>query len=738
MPATEEQSRSATTRPRRTSGLRVSATSSIASALVLKDHDLFFLCPPHGSIPLGGDHGFGLYYHDCRFLNGYQFAMADSRLDTLVATAARGFTALVELTNPDIDRSEQLIEKEQLGVLWERTVDGESLVLEDRFELRNYGVHRAEIPVSLDFSAGFESIFTIRGLAAGRRGTLRQPEWRDGKLHFRYDGADGVRRTLTVAFSQKPRSIQGTKSDFSFPVDSGGCQELKVTIGITESTNGADARRAGGDGPDARTARADKERKADESLAAQTTVRTDSATLRNVLDRSLRDLQMLKSWLEGEPYFAAGVPWYVALFGRDSLVASYQMLAFDPDIAAHTLRLLAKYQGQKEDAWRDEEPGKIMHELRVGERAHLNEIPQTPYYGSVDSTPLFLGLVAHHASWTGSLDLFNELRPNIEAGLEWCTKCGDRNADGFLDYATGSKGGLSNQGWKDSGDAISNADGSLATAPIALVEVQGYLYMAKRGLSDLYARAGDRQRAAQLMNEAAALKKAFNKAFWLDDLQFYALALQKDDRPCEVVASNPGQALWTGIVDEDKAERVVRRLFAKDMFNGWGIRTLSSEAKRYNPIGYHVGTVWPHDNSIIAAGLRTYGFSEEACNVFGSITEAAIHFPHYRLPEVFAGFTRDRFTVPVRYPVACHPQAWAAGSIPFLVQSLLGLSPDAFDRRLRIINPVLPAFVHHLELHGLRVGSARVDLRFARGTGGLVSVDVIKTEGQVQVEVIRK
>jgi glycogen debranching enzyme len=451
----------------------------------------------------------------------------------------------------------------------------------------------------------------------------------------------------------------------------------------------------------------------------------------------LLDLLVLKGSLDGLSFFSAGLPWYGTLFGRDSIIAALQTLAYDPRVAEQTIRLLAKYQGDKEDEWRDEQPGKILHELRRGELANLNEIPQTPYYGSVDSTPLFLILVGEYVNWTGDLNLFNDIRSNVERALKWIDEFGTDPQLRYLAYASKSSKGLGNQGWKDSGDSIMNADGSLATPPIALVEVQGYVYKAKLLIAALYGRIGDEPTAARLRQQAGDLKERFNHDFWDHEKEFYAIALQKGGRPADVISSNPGQALWTGIVDDKRVEAVVRRLTAKDMFSGWGIRTLSHEEKRYNPIGYHLGTVWPHDNSIIAAGFSRHGFTDEAARVLDGILQAARHFEHNRLPEVFAGFTRKQFAIPVRYPVACHPQAWAAGSVPFLLATLLGLEGDALNNQLRVLRPVLPNGVTELEFRRIKIRGDSVDVHFKRTRDGRVGVDVARYGG-VQVEVVEQ
>ena len=461
---------------------------------------------------------------------------------------------------------------------------------------------------------------------------------------------------------------------------------------------------------------------------------TNAPSFDHVLARSLHDLVLLRARLDGLPYYGAGLPWFSALFGRDSLITALQTLAFDRSVAAGTLRLLARRQGDRVDAWRDEQPGRILHELRVGELARLDRIPQTPYFGTVDATPLFLILLAEHAAWTGSLELFEELRPNVERALAWLDRQGAADEDGYVAYASTSDGGLVNQGWKDSGDGIVDARGRVATPPIILAEVQGYVFLARRRVADLFELAGDGTRAQALRGAADRLRAAFERDFWSEALGCYVMALQKDGEPCEVVSSNAGQVLFSGIASTERARAVTRRLMADDMFSGWGIRTLSSEAVAYNPVGYHLGTVWPHDNSLIAVGFRRYGFDEEAGRLLDSLVEAGADFGHGRLPECFAGLERSAFGIPVRYPVACHPQAWAAGSVPYLLTTTLGLEPAAFERRLRIVRPRLPAFVDRLRLRGLAVGSATADLRFEReGEGTTVTVERIQGDLDVLV-----
>ena len=707
-----------------------SPTAGIAHAVVIKDGDVFFLSGRDGAVP-GGRHGVGLYYHDCRYLNRCELLLAGRHGTPLAATAVDGFRSLTELTNEEIRTDDDCIPAENLGIMWERTVDAATPALRGQIRVHNFGVERVDVPLSLTWGSAFEDVFAVRGMPSAKRGTLQRPAWHGGLLLFVYDGADDVRRSLAIELHPAPATTSDTTAHYRLAIEPGAAAEITTALVIAESQSGE----AGAPSPRVPLHRAARRGARADGLASYTELRTPSVLLKSVVDRSLTDLTILRSEQHGHTFFAAGVPWYVALFGRDTIVAALETLAWDASMAEHTLRLLASYQGRRTDAWRDEEPGKIPHELRVGEMARLHEIPQTPYYGSVDATPLFLILLARHAAWTGQLRVFRELRDHVEAAVQWLARAARDDAGGYVAY-TGSTGkGLVNQGWKDSGDCIVNADGTSARPPIALVEVQGYAWMARHGLADLYERDGDRARATALRDHADDLRTRFNRDFWADGLATYALAVQHGGARADVVSSNAGQALWSGIADAQYARRTAERLMADDMFTGWGIRTLSSRERRYNPIGYHVGTVWPHDNALIAAGFRRYGFDADALRIFRGILSAAMHFEHNRLPEVFAGFTRQEYETPVHYPVACHPQAWAAAAVPYLLESCLGLVPHAFEHRLSIVRPVLPDFVNELELHRLRVGDACTDLRFERGSDGSLSVNVLRVDGRLDVVV---
>lgn len=709
--------------------------TNIANAVVIKDEDLFVLCQTDGSIPLD-EQGFGLYYHDCRFLNGYAVTIGKSPLNALATRAEHAYMAEFEFTNRDFDSSEGgLIKKQSLGIHWQRIIQAQNLSVQDVITFTNYKVEPLGFILSFAFEAGFEDIFQIRGWNPGKIGKKRPPVWHLGALVFAYDGADGLQRSVAIRFSQRVKNRHRTGADLSIALGPHENKKIQISIQLQESPKKKSASVQSSSPKATNTLTTRLHQASDEWLQGHCHLQSDNDHLNNVFARSIRDLAGLRTVLDGEEYFSAGLPWYGALFGRDSILSSLQTLAFRPNIAEQTLRLMAKYQGKEVNDWRDEQPGKIMHELRVGELAHLNEIPQTPYYGAVDSTPLFLILVARHANWTGELSLFRQLRPCIDEAFDWITRYGDETGDGYLQYSAKSKKGLNNQGWKDSGDSIVNADGTLAEPPIALVEVQGYVYLAKISLADIYEREGDRDAAQRLRAEAHELQARFERDFWLPDKGIYALALQAGRKPAAVVSSNAGQALWSGIAQCDRARKTVQQLMSEQMFSGWGVRTLSSKERRFNPVGYHLGTVWPHDNSIIAAGFRNYGHDEEAGALLSGIVEASQHFEHYRLPEVFGGFSRKDFNIPVRYPVACHPQAWAAGSVPFMIESLLGLLPNAFESRLKISRPVLPASVKRLELKRLRVGKSLVDLVFEQNAHGTVNTHVIQVHGHLDVEI---
>lgn len=705
---------------------RPSVRARFIQPVVLKQAALFLLCLEDGDVL--GESDEGLYFHDMRHLSAQTLRLSGQPPVSLLADASKGWYGLFELTNPDLHDADGklIVRKETIGIRREKKLGNDYT---EQLTLTNFGDERVAFDLSLAYAADFADMFVVRGTDQGKRGELSDPLWRGARLRFEYDGADNHRRTTVLHFNPQPDGHDLTQARFDLDLDPQQSWRLEVHAWVVDRPPGEAAHR-----PRARegVSRVDQRRAQAGAIGSGTIATTSNELLNAILTRSFLDLHMLRMRQSGDEFFAAGVPWYVALFGRDSLVTALQVAAFQPQISAQTLRVLSRHQGTRVDDRRDEQPGKILHELRADEMANLSEIPQTPYYGSVDSTPLFLILLRHHAAWTGTLDLFHELRDPAMAALDWIDRYGDSDGDGFVDYKTRSPVGARNQGWKDSANGIVMDDGTLAEPPVALPEVQGEIYLALLGMADLLERDGDTERASRLRSRAAELRKAFNEQFWLPEESFYAMCRQADGDFSHSISSNPAHALWTGIVDDGHARAVVDRVMQPDMFCGWGVRTLSSDDPSYNPIDYQVGSVWPHDNAFIVEGMCRYGFHQQAERVIEGMVTAASRFRNYRLPEVFAGFDRAYADNPVQYPVACNPQAWASGAVPAMLTSVLGLQPDAFKHLLRIRKPHLPASLDWVELRRLRVGGGRVDLRYER-SGSTTLVAVEKRQGTLDV-----
>jgi glycogen debranching enzyme len=712
-----------------------SVSRSIADAIVLKQGDLFLIAGPDGQVPSTRTHGLGLYYHDCRFLRTYELLLNDEQPVCLGATVASGDRGAVQLTNPEIEaRAAGQVPRDTLDLEWKRAIDAASTALVDELRLRNWGHQPVECELELRFAADFEDVFEVRGLLNERLGRAEPPAWDDGLLRFVYHGQDDLVRSLTVCLPADFAARDTTAARATIRLAAREERRLPIQLLVRESSDAADVR-PGRPGPKGRPAPV-RQSGPDEEIP-HPTFASDRPILVRALERGLADLRLLRSTLRDRAFIAAGIPWFATLFGRDSLITALQLLPLAPEIARDTLHLLAGFQADQVDQWKDAAPGKILHELRFGEMARIGAIPHSPYYGTVDATPLFLITLAEYVSWTGDLALFDQLGDNVRRALEWIDCYGDSDGDGYVEYRSASEHGLVNQGWKDSGDAIIDEQGRIAKPPIALVEVQSYVYAAKLAVADLYARRGDQGTADRLRLEAASLRDRFDRDFWVESLGCYAMALEAAKRPLRVVSSNAGHALWCGIAQPARAAQVAERLMADDMFSGWGVRTLSTHCQGYNPIGYHLGTVWPHDNALIGAGLKRYGFAAQACRIYDGIAEAAAEFEHQRLPELWTGFSRASYGTPIRYPVACHPQGWAAGSLPFLLRHLLGVEPEALDGRLHICRPTLPGAITWLEVHGVRVGAATVDLRFDRSASGSDQprVEVLHLEGELDVQV---
>jgi glycogen debranching enzyme len=687
---------------------------NLADTIVIKDGNVFLVAMPDGRLPADVEHPLGLWFRDCRFLRVQEIRICGQLPRLLTATDAAGTQAVHELTNPDLELADgRKLPGESLRLRVERTAEAVG-ALRQRIAVRSYHRQPISIPLELRLGADFLPMLELRGIVPRHE----RPSPDAGPEGFSLVGRDGVRRTTSIHATPAPRWADGGSLMFDLELEPHGAIDLVVDFEVSERSDGEVARGIS--------------RRPDES---RTGVTTDDQLFNRILDRSLDDLNLLHSELDGQSYYAAGVPWFATLFGRDSLITSFQMLSFVRGIAEQTLRLLAGRLGQEYNDERDEEPGKVLHELRVGEPAALGETPFACYYGSVDATPLFLCLLGRHADWSGNLDLFRELRGPAEAALEWIDRYGDLDGDGLVEYRRRSPHGLVTQGWKDSADGIPDDDGEALSGPVALVEVQGYVIRAKRLMARMFELDGDGARAERLRADASALEAALER-FWLPDAGCYAIGLDGEKRPGSGLTSNQGHLLWANAVSDERAQAIRDVLMSDDMFTGWGVRTLAESHPTYNPVGYHTGSVWPHDSALIAFGLRRYGFDEDFTLIFEGLLEAASRFDDYRLPELFGGFSREEFDEPVPYPVACQPQAWAAGSIPFLLKWGLGLSPDALEKRLAIVRPSLPRWLNRVELTGLTLGDARIDLVFERAGEHVTLADAhIDGDAEVALEI---
>jgi glycogen debranching enzyme len=706
---------------------------NLSETTVIKSGNGFCVALRDGRLPITGDHPLGLYLDDCRHLRGHELWLGSRPPRLLVASDAAGTAAVFELTNPDLALGTgQTLPLQSVRVRIERRMLERAMV--DRITLRSYAREPVALELELRFDADFRPMLEVRGMAEPTPREVRRDATGD-TLRFAATGLDGRERSTTITCKGATAEESGA---LRVPVALEPGEEIAfdVHFALTAPThdgggNGDRSWSAQGDG---RASLPHAGAEADAWLADRPRIELDDELVDRVLRRSLLDLRLLASDLDGERYYAAGVPWYATLFGRDSIVAALEMLAFDPAMAEHTLRLLAGRLGTRIDDEHDEEPGKVLHELRLGELADRGLTPLAHYYGTVDATPLLLCLLCEHADWTGSLDLFRDLRPQVEAALGWIDEFADLDGDGLLEYRRRSSAGLANQGWKDSWDGILDEHAVPLRPPIALVEAQGYAVAAKRGLAQLFELDGDTERADALRAQAASLAGLLDR-FWLDDRGFYAMALDAEKHPSGALASNQGHLLWALAVSSERARAIRDALTTGGAYSGWGVRTLSADERGFNPVGYHTGSVWPHDNAFLAVGLRKYGFDKPFLRIFEDLLDASATFSDYRLPELFAGFSRTDYESPVPYPVACSPQAWAAGALPWMLTAGLGLVPDGLRGTLRIRRPSLPRHLDRLAVHGLRVGDASVDLLFERVAerDGNVALTDVRIDGRLDV-----
>ncbi len=696
--------------------------------LVLKHEEAFIVCDRHGDFPAYFEGELGFYYEGTRHLRWLELRLNGGRPLLLGAEISPDNDQIsIALTNADLTAGELTVPRNTLFI--DRVLSVYDAHVLESLTFVSFHDAPCSVTVEIIFSADFHDVFEVRGMHRPQRGRMLGEERHDGVIRLRYQGLDGVERVTELLFDPPPTLVASHRAVYELTLVPGGRARIRLTASAHNTEPPPPA-------PHFQAA-LPKLRALATPLRSQTArIVTDNESFNALVARSLVDLEMLLTITPQGRVPYAGVPWYVAPFGRDSIITALEILPFHADLAAGTLRFLAAWQGRESNALLDEEPGKILHEYRRGEMANCREIPFIPYYGTVDATPLFVVLLREYVRWTGDVALARELWPAARAGLAWMREDGDRDGDGYLEYQTRSPLGLVNQGWKDSIDSVMHADGALARPPIALCEVQGYAYAAWTAAAELIEDLGLDGDAGGCRGRATALRDAFNRDFWMPHEAFYALALDGDKRPCEVITSNVGHCLWTGIVDAARAETVGKRLMADEMYSGWGIRTLSSRERRYNPMSYHDGSVWPHDNALAANGLRRYRLVEPAMALMTGLHEASRYFDHRRIPELFCGFARHGDQGPISYPVACAPQAWAAGSVLAMLTALLGLDADAARRRLTLDSPVLPPWLRWVELHGLRVGGAHVDLSVVRGREG-ASVELLGRRGEVELLVRR-
>ena len=693
----------------------------------LKHDDTFAVVDSHGDIGASVGGSDGIFHADTRYLSYFEFLLNGMQLLLLGSSVRDDNSVLsVDLTNPDIYFENKLVlHKDVLHIV--RTLFLWRGSAYQRIGIQNHGDRAVSLRLSFAFGSDFADIFEVRGIRRERRGVTTKRVSEEKNVILSYEGLDSGVRTSTIKFEPQPTELTSSVASYTIDLEPGERRSLFVTIICDDLKTAL---------PTPFLRGLVSASRAMKGVCANTaTVETSNDLFNQILCRSMADLRMLITHTTQGPYPYAGIPWYSTTFGRDGIITAIQMLWCDPSIARGVLKRLAAYQAKNFDPISDAEPGKILHEMRSGEMAILHEVPFRLYYGSVDSTPLFVVLAGLYFERTDDIDTILELWPQIEAALAWIDGPGDADCDGFVEYHRQTDKGLANQGWKDSHDAIFHANGQLATGAIALAEVQGYVFMAKQLTARVARSIGKHALADVLDKQATELAVRFEEAFWCPEIGTYALALDGMKKQCKIRTSNAGQVLFTGITSQAHAFTVTESMMSPGLFSGWGIRTLSQEERRYNPMSYHNGSVWPHDNAIIALGFARNGYSLPIQRVFKAIFEAATYMDINRLPELYCGFQRHRGRGPTLYPVACAPQAWAAATPFALLQASLGLSFNPARNEIRLINPRLPSFLDEVILRQLRLGNSSLDLAIGRHDGE-VSLRVLRREGQLRVAAI--
>jgi glycogen debranching enzyme len=694
---------------------------------VLKHGDTFGVFDRDGDIRCLALGPQGLYHEGTRFLSRFELTLNGERPMLLSSTVKEDNVLLnVDLTNPDMtDEREVQIPRGSLHLsrarfLWQ----GHCF---ERLRIHNYSLLTMPVRLSFTVEADFADLFEVRGKKRDRRGRRLETIMSKEGFSLGYEGLDEVERRLTVHCVPAPTAVHPGEIQCETLLPAGDAVQWDLTIACEVDRQPTCE-------PSYESALVEAERALQSAKADDCLIETSNEQFNAWLSSSFADLHMMISDTPDGPYPYAGVPWFSAPFGRDGLITAFELLWVNPTIARGVLAYLATTQAREAAPEQDAEVGKILHETRKGEMAALKEIPFGRYYGSVDATPLFIMLAGSYYERTGDKTFIAQIWPNIELALQWIDKAGDLDGDGFVEYRRRSTGGLLHQGWKDSEDAVFHADGSPAEGPIALCEVQGYVFAAKRRAARLAQALGHPERARRLLKEADKLRYQFERSFWCYDLSAYALALDGSKQPCRVRASNTGHCLWTGIAELKHGLRTAKTLVGQDFFNGWGVRTIAATEIHYNPMSYHNGSVWPHDTALIAAGMASYGFKQGTLKILNGLFDASMFLDLHRLPELFCGFSRRPGEGPTLYPVACSPQTWSSAAVFLLLQSCLGLQIEAPRARLSFSQPVLPPFLEHVEIKNLQVGDAAVDLALERHDQD-VGINVLRRDGRVGIVV---
>jgi glycogen debranching enzyme len=685
--------------------------------------DLFGVFDRRGDFRTLGSSRQGLFYREMRHLSKLVLGLGQGEL-LLLSSSVRLDNAIlaVDLTNAEVpssgseNRAVRTVHFHRSSFLWANRCY-------QRIEVRNYAAEPVALELILEFEADFADIFEVRGHHRTRRGELLEPRLENSAVTLGYMGLDGLRRETRIELNITPATISAQQ--IRVPLGLAPGEQTDLTINVLCSVGGEAI---------AACSEADAvyQLAIQGAVLAEVEIFTSNEQFNDWIYRSAADLRMLVANTPEGLYPYAGVPWFSTIFGRDGLVTALEYLWVCPEMAKGVLSYLAAAQATEMVPAQDAEPGKILHESRQSEMARTGEVPFGRYYGSIDSTPLFIVLAAAYFKRTGDVQLLERIWPNIEKALSWIDQFGDRDGDGFVEYGRFTPQGLLQQGWKDSQDSIFHRDGKIAQGPIALCEVQGYVYAAKRLIADVCRALGRAERAHELTRQAESLRQRFQDSFWCEEISSYAIALDGNKQRCQIRSSNAGQTLFTGIASEESAERIIAELGSEKYFSGWGVRTIALGEPRYNPMSYHNGSIWPHDNALIAYGLRRSKNKSLAVQILASLFEASRFLDSHRLPELFCGFSKRPEQAPTLYPVACAPQAWAAGAVFLLLQSCLGIEISAVDRLVRFTHPRLPESISEVRIQGLKINGALVDLELTRQQE-TVEVSISRKSGDLRV-----